>query len=138
LCSRVAENLGLPVPEPTIQLADVDPSPVLSELVGEWPIDGRLVSVITGRSGSADLAGALEALTDVNVAPKVTGPIGGFIDGVRVDRTYDTARSIEYDAVVVLADGFAPDPRVRRLVEEAYRHYKTIAVIGETGETVLT
>ena len=37
LCSEVATGLGLPAPEPTVPLADVTPSPALSQVGGEWP-----------------------------------------------------------------------------------------------------
>src|SRR3954469_602089 len=39
LCIEVATGLGLPVPEPTRPLADIEPSPALSQVGGEWPPD---------------------------------------------------------------------------------------------------
>ena len=37
LCAQVAAGLGLPAPEPTEPLVDLDPSPALSQIGGTWP-----------------------------------------------------------------------------------------------------
>ncbi|CAM5615741.1 Catalase OS=Streptomyces cyaneofuscatus OX=66883 GN=G3I52_00850 PE=3 SV=1 [Streptomyces cyaneofuscatus] len=37
LCEQVAAGLGLPAPAPTVPLADVAPSPALSQIGGTWP-----------------------------------------------------------------------------------------------------
>jgi catalase len=86
-----------------------------------------------------------------DMVPLVIGPRGGELDGggIPVQRTFATGRSVEYDAVVLAgcpgpaadavtardvkagaADTTALDPRVRLLVEEAYRHAKLIAAYG--------
>ncbi|WP_374117563.1 catalase [Streptomyces sp. XM83C] len=54
LCAGVAEGLGLPAPEPTEPLADVEPSPALSQLGRTWPTDGRIVGIVTGPDGDLD------------------------------------------------------------------------------------
>lgn len=56
------------------------------------------------------------------MTPLVVGEHGG--DGI--DRTYDTARSIEFDAVVVV--DVADRPEVAVLLAEAFRHQKAIAL----------
>ena len=55
-----------------------------------------------------------------------------------VERTGLTARSIEFDAIVV-ADGTSADPDLKRtlLLQEAYHHCKTLAAWGD-GHLILT
>src|SRR4029453_170 len=55
LCAEVATGLGLPVPEPTLPLADVTPSPALSQIGRQWPADGRLIGIVV--DDDADLDG---------------------------------------------------------------------------------
>jgi catalase len=95
------------------------------------------------------------AVFAAGMVPLVIAPHGGVVDGVTVQRTFATARSIEYDAIL-LAGAPAPapdavpardakagapsspavDPRVTLLVEEAWRHAKAIGAWG-AGVTVL-
>ena len=55
LCQEVATGLGLPAPKATIELADPDPSPALSQVGGEYPPDGRTVGIVIDPDG--DLVG---------------------------------------------------------------------------------
>ncbi|GAA2281043.1 catalase CatB [Streptomyces hawaiiensis] len=151
LCARVAEGLGLPAPEPTVPLADVEPSPALSQVGRSWPTDGRLIGIVTGPDGDLDGVRAVrEAVLDAGMVPLVIAPRGGKLgtgDGaVTVQRTFVTARSIEFDALLVAgapaADGAAYgshdakalsadapgtiDPRASLLLSEAFRHGKAI------------
>jgi catalase len=89
------------------------------------------------------------------MVPLVIAPAGGVIGNgraaVTVQRTFATARSVEFDALLVAgtprsgADAFAardakagngtpdaaaPDPRVLLMLAEAYRHAKPIAVLA--------
>jgi catalase len=153
LCDRVAAGLGLPAPEPTEPLASVDPSPALSQLGKVWPLDGRVIGIVTDDAG--DLGGVRsvrQAVLDAGMVPLVVAPTGGKIgengEPIAVQRTFATARSIEFDAVL-LAGAPAPagdaiaardakvhnggepadiDPRVLLMLEEAYRHGKAIGV----------
>ena len=54
LCEQVATGLGLPAPEPTVPLADVAPSPALSQVGREWPADGRMVGIVVDPDGDLD------------------------------------------------------------------------------------
>ncbi|MEZ7002533.1 catalase [Streptomyces sp. AD55] len=154
LCAAVAEGLGLPAPAPTEPLADVTPSPALSQLGRSWPADGRVVGIVTGADG--DLAGVRavrEAVLDAGMVPLVVAPAGGTLgsgaEALTVQRTYATARSVEFDAVLLAgtpgpgADAYTArdakstpgptgsaeaDPRVGLLVSEAFRHGKAIGV----------
>lgn len=150
LCSEVATGLGLPAPEPTIELGDPEPSPALSQVGEAWPPDGRMVGIVVDPDG--DLAGVEEvrlALFGAGVVPLVIGPHGGEVGGLAVQRTFATARSVELDVVLVAgapvpapdalpnrdakagaADTASVDPRVVLLLEEAYRHCKVIGAWG--------
>ena len=155
LCAQVASGLGLPAPEPTVPLADVAPSPALSQLGHTWPTDGRVIGIVTGPDGDLDgVRAAREAVVRAGMVPLVVAPSGGVLDGgdgadgaLPVQRTYATARSVEFDAVLVAgapglggdaygardakagltrAQAPAHDPRVTLLLNEAFRHGKAI------------
>jgi catalase len=157
LCAQVATGLGLPAPEPTVPLADVTPSPALSQVGAQWPGDGRIVGIVVGPDSDLDDVGAVRrAVFAAGMVPLLIAPHGGTVGGMPVQRTFATARSVEFDAVL-LAGTPAPapdalpardakagaagpatvDPRVVLLVEEAWRHAKAIGAWG-AGATVLT
>jgi catalase len=163
LCAQVAQGLGLPAPKPTEQLADPVPSPALSQLGRTWPTQGRVVGIVADQTG--DLA-AFEAVRRAVLAsgmmPVVIAATGGKleaqgVDPVAVQRTFATARSIEFDAILLAgapapaadaqpgrdAKAAAPgdrqqavDPRVTLLLIEAWRHAKAIGAWGN-GELAL-
>ncbi|GAA2399353.1 catalase [Streptomyces viridochromogenes] len=151
LCARVAEGLGLPAPEPTVPLADVEPSPALSQVGQVWPTDGRLVGIVTAEGGDLDgVRSVREAVLGADMVPLVVAAAGGTLgagdDAVTVQRTFVTARSIEFDALLVAGaptagddahgsrdakaapsgPGTGTDPRVVQLLAEAFRHGKAI------------
>ena len=157
LCAEVATGLGLPAPEPTLELVELDPSPALSQLGHEWPADGRMVGIVVDPDG--DLSGVDEvrlAVTAAGMVPLVIAPHGGVVgDGIAVQRTFATARSVEFDAVLVAgapvpapdalplrdakagaSDSPRLDPRVVLLLEECFRHAKVIGAWGD-GVTAL-
>ncbi|MEU3059689.1 catalase [Streptomyces subrutilus] len=150
LCAEVAAGLGLPAPAATVPLADPDPSPALSQVGREWPLDGRVIGIVADPGG--DLAGVRtvrDAVLADGMVPLVIAPTGGTLgprkNPVTVQRTFATARSVEFDALLFAGvpgpaadargardakagaarpDG--PDPRVLLLLTEAYRHGKAI------------
>ncbi|MGW0615226.1 catalase [Streptomyces sp. NPDC002788] len=152
LCAGVAEGLGLPAPGPTMPLADVEPSPALSQVGHTWPADGRIIGIVTGPNGDLDGVRAVrEVILDAGMVPLVIAPTGGVLgsgDGaVTAQRTYATARSVEFDALLLAgtptvgSDAYgsrdakaypsgtvpaAADPRVSLLLSEAFRHGKAI------------
>lgn len=162
LCAKVAEALGLPAPEPTLELADPAPSPALSQIGQSWPTDGRLIGIVA--DAGSDLAAVRAASAAIHaggMVPLVIAPHGGKLeDGsgepVTVQRTFHTARSVEFDAVLLscvpapapdyqgtanetsAASAGAPevDPRVVRLVAEAFRHAKAIGGWAGTEEVL--
>jgi catalase len=141
LCEQVAAGLGLPAPKGT-PAEDVVVSPALVQMVAEpGRIDGRKVGIIAD-SGS-DLAGIaklVKATAALNVSALVIAPAGGTLKSgrrsVTVDRTFATARSIEFDALVVAGGTTAADIKLVVLLQEAFRHCKSIAAWGD-GAAVL-
>ncbi len=154
LCEQVATGLGLPAPDPSVEVADVEGSPALSQLGETWPVDGRIIGLVVDATTSADQVQPVrEAVLAAGMVPFVVGPRGGEIDGVPVQRTFATGRSVELDAVLLLAapvpapDALgardekaageaAVDPRVRLLVEECFRHSKAVGATS-AGQAVL-
>ncbi|MEU5564326.1 catalase [Micromonospora musae] len=156
LCAQVATGLGLPAPEPTVPLADVAPSPTLSQLGREWPADGRVLGIVVDPDADLDGVGEVRrAALGAGLVPLLIAPHGGVVGDLPVQRTFATARSVEFDALLLAgapapapdalptrdakagaADSTTVDPRVLLLVEEAWRHAKAVGAWGG-GVTVL-
>ncbi|MEV7625537.1 catalase [Actinoplanes sp. NPDC089786] len=156
LCERVATGLGLPAPAPSITLPEVTPSPALSQLGAEWPPDGRIVGIVVDPANlDAGIDDVRQAAFAAGLVPLLIAPHGGLIGDLPVQRTFATARSIEFDVLLLAgapvpapdalpgldakagADGRSSvDPRVALLVEECWRHAKAIGAWG-AGATVL-
>jgi catalase len=142
LCAQVAAGLGLPTPKGNPP-ADVVTSPALSQIyAAPGPIDGRKIGIIA--DAGSDLAGVaalVKAMAGLGATALVVAPVGGVLKAgrrtVTVDRTFATARSIEFDAVVV-ADGttVGGDIKLVVLLQEAFRHCKALAAWGD-GTAVL-
>ncbi|MFL6158347.1 MAG: catalase [Marmoricola sp.] len=158
LCKRVASALGLPAPAATVKLGRPQPSPSLSQVVGSWPADGRVVGIVIG-SETEDQLAAVGAISDAvraaGALPLVVAAHGGKLeDGTTVQRVFASTRSIEYDAVVLVGEvppapdakpaldvkAAAPvaavDPRVVLLVQECYRHAKAIGAVGDAARVL--
>ena len=146
LAATVASGLGLPAPEPSESLEDPEPSPALSQVGAEWPVDGRIIALAVDENSDLDTVAAVRGqIVDAGLVPLVLGPHGGTIgDGdnaVTVQRTYLTARSIEFDAILLSSDvsriGEGKlDPRVETLLNEMYRHSKAIGGWGESASAL--
>jgi catalase len=131
----------------------------VSQVGGTWPVAGRVVGIIADPSSDlSQVEAARQALDGEGMVPLVIAPAGGTLssDGlsVTVQRTFLTARSTEFDALLV-AGGKQPaadasagrdpkagepvdglDPRAALMLSEAYRHAKAIAAWG-SGSAVL-
>ncbi|QYC44102.1 Catalase HPII [Nonomuraea coxensis DSM 45129] len=151
LCHEVAQGLGLPAPEPSEPLADPAPSPALSQVGREWPASGRIIGIVADDSCDLAAVGAVrEAVLAAGMVPLIIAPKGGMLGTMPVQRTFLTARSVEFDALL-LAGAPAPgkdaygardakagnlppdgavDPRVVLMVMEMYRHAKAIGGWG--------
>ena len=159
LCQQVATGLGLSAPSATITPADTTTT-AISQIGLTWPVTGRIVGVIIGPDSDPDDVRTLRgALLGAQVLPLVIGPHGGEIGPVTVQRTYANAASIEFDALVVVGDTPpAPDaipsldaksgarggpakpidPRVGKLIAEAWRHAKAIGSVAGPNATTAT
>ena len=142
LCEQVAAGLGMAAPKGA-PATDVQPSPALSQITGvPGPVAGRVVGIVAGPGADLPGIGKLrDTLEAQGVFVRVIAPIGGVLKkGAReeiVERTLLTTRSIEYDAILV-AGGTAglADIKLSILLQEAFRHAKTIGAWGD-GERAL-
>jgi len=127
LCAGVAARLGLPTPAASIALDDVEASPALRMVGEQWPVDGRVVGVIVGSAADeTELVAVRRSLDAAGVLPLTIAPTGGMIGAVPVQRSFDTATSVELDGVIVLAA--TDDHRALVMLDEAFRHGKGIGV----------
>ncbi|GHB56434.1 catalase [Streptomyces cirratus] len=106
LCEQVAAGLGLPAPAATQPLAEPEPSPALSQVGQTWPLDGRVVGIVTGPDGDVKALRALrQSVLDSGMVPLVIAPtpapLGTGKNAVPVQRTFANARSVEFDALLV-------------------------------------
>ncbi|GAA3594805.1 catalase CatB [Kineosporia mesophila] len=144
LCATVAAGLGLPMPTGLTEVGEVELSPALSQIVEvPGPIAGRKIGVIV--DDASDLGGVRamrKALLKLGAELLIIAPTGGFVgkgrSGETVQRTPLTARSIEFDAVLVAGGtAHAPDIKTVVLLQEMYRHCKAVGAWGD-GVEVLT
>jgi catalase len=142
LCEQVAAGLGLPAPKGK-PAQDVRISPALVQLLAEpGPIEGRKIGIIA--DAGSDLAGVaalIKSAEGLGVTALVISPVGGFLKAGRrkitVDRTLATARSIEFDALVVAGDTTPTrDIKLVVLLQEAFRHCKALAAWGDGAEVL--
>jgi catalase len=162
LCAAVATGLGLPAPEPTTPTSPTArTSPALSQLGEAWPVDGRIVGIVVDvedQSSYANGATLVAALQGAGTLPLVVAARGGELGNGTVQRTFLTARSVEFDALLVAGcpapapdvrrdtkgSPTAPtaarplDPRVALLLQEAFRHGKAIGAWGAGVDAVRT
>ena len=181
LCAAVAAGLGLPAPPPSIELDDPhdshdshdthdtpdthdthdtarrDVSAALSQVGTPYPVVGRKVGVlIDDTSDLHQVSAVVDAVFTAHMVPFVIAGHGGHVGDLVVSRTLATARSFEFDAVIVASTASAtstasaasaaadaapsldarvgaagpPDPRTALLVAEMWRHCKVIAFLG--------
>ncbi|WP_417366161.1 catalase [Glutamicibacter arilaitensis] len=158
LAVGVAKALGLPQPA-AMELADPVASPALSQIGKSWPVDGRKVGVVFNTGNHQHVPEIAQALAERGMSPLLVSASGGEVaPGLPIDRTYLTARSIEFDALVLIgplppapdasvaldakagaagAGGVPLDPRVALLVTEAYRHNKAIITLEGLSDGLL-
>lgn len=141
LCATVAEGLGLEAPAPTTPPAEpIVLSPAVSQVGRQWPVEGRNIGVLVGPdSDLSDVSTVVDALRAAKLVPLVIAPHGGTLahEGgtIPISRTYATARSIEFDALVV--GGSPGTVQAKILVDEVFRHFKGIAALPQ-GTDLLT
>jgi catalase len=142
LTEKVAAHLGRPVPEgspsadagasPALSLLARQPGPILGRVVGVLAVEGLDIGGLDRVRKALDREGAVVHVIGRNGAP--LGP------DLVPDRTLLTADSVHYDALVVAGGSGAGEiaglPKAVVMLQEAFRHHKTIAAWGE-GVTVL-
>jgi catalase len=127
-----------------------------------WPVKGRIIGIVAGPDSDLKTLGSVQqSILDNNMVPLVVAPVGGVLgsgrNAVTVQRTFATARSVEFDALLLAGapgaaadasgardakagngttDPAAADPRVLLMLAEAYRHAKPIAAL-DGGQQVL-
>jgi catalase len=137
LCTQVAAGLGLPAPAGNPP-SDVDLSPSLSQIVTvPGPIAGRKIGVIADAGSDLTGIGKLrKALEKLGATVHVIAPVGGVLKKGRqeqiIERSYATARSIEFDTLIVAGGTtVVEDIKLVVLLQEAYRHCKALAAWGD-------
>ena len=160
LCAAVALGLGLPAPDPTVSMEDSPTSPTLSQVGGTWPVSGRIIGIIADESSDlAAVESVRQLINSAGMVPLVIAPQGGKLgESIIVQRTYLTARSTEFDAILLAGAGAgAPgndamdsreakagdpsehpsvDPRVSLMIAEAFRHAKAIGGWGNAANAL--
>lgn len=151
LCQEVAAGLGLPAPTATGRPKKVTPSPALSQVGHTWPTDGRVIGIVVDPTGLDSVRLVREAILAAGMVALLVAPTGGPLDadsGLVAQRTFLTARSVEFDALLLAgspapgadalparydkagASGGVVDPRVVLMVQECFRHSKVIGGWG--------
>lgn len=133
LCATVAAGLGLEAPAPTVAPADPEVlSPAVAQVDKEWPVEGRQIGILTGpESDTAEVAAAVTAIANAKNVPFVVAAHGGTLEhdggALPISRTYATARSVEFDAILIA--GSPVSAKAKTIVDEVFRHHKAIAVL---------
>lgn len=150
LCKEVATGLGLPAPSATVRPRKVTPSPALSQLGKTWPTDGRIIGIVVDPADLDGVRTVRETVLAGGMVPLLIAPTGGPLgdSGLVAQRTFLTARSVEFDALLLAgspppgpdaapardakagAPGAALDPRVVLMIQECFRHAKAVGAWG--------
>jgi catalase len=157
LCEQVAAGLGLPAPAATGRPRRVAASPALSQIGGTWPVDGRIIGIVVDDKNLDGVRTVREAILASGMVPLLVAPTGGPLqDGLIAQRTFLTARSVEFDALLLAtapppapdalpardakagAPNGAVDPRVVLMIQECFRHAKAIGGWGSARAALET
>ncbi len=152
LAQRVAEGLGLELPEPLPRLVEaaqpeIDKSPALSLMArpGENGIRTRRIAILVANGTDAEAAMNLhEALAEQGAVPRFVGSQLGTVEGasgepIEIEVTLETAPSVLWDAVVLpdgadAVDALADDGHTMEFLKDQYRHCKTMLALGDASE----
>ncbi|WP_425307870.1 catalase [Ammonicoccus fulvus] len=151
LCAEVAAGLGLDAPKPQLDhnaTSEPSTSAAVSQIGETCPVDGRQVGILVDAdTDPGSITALVTALDEAGTVPVIVAPTGGKLGGtLPIQRSYATAASIEFDAVVVVGSGkpgpddgkardarvwqgaHTIDPRIETLLDQVWRHAKAIAV----------
>lgn len=143
LADQVAAHLGVEAPTGHPEKGAGTSAALSLAPEASGPVHGRVVGVIV--TDGSDIAGVValrKSLTRAGAALHVIAPHGGVVTGsdqtsIPADATVFNADAVVYDALVVAAGTENLDPKSAMMLQEAYRHHKTIAAWGD-GATQLT
>lgn len=160
LARKVAEPLGIAAPDPKAAAGragfrdvrarpPLESSPALSMEGGDTGVATRRVAVLV--AGGVEV-GALrviqQALHDAGASSRILASRLGFVatssgQQLAVDHTFATMPSVLFDAVLVpggaaSAEALARDGAAVHYVLEAYKHCKTLCVVGEGARLLRT
>ena len=144
LAARVAEGLGLDVPEPMPRALErpakpeVTQSPALSLTArpGDGDLRGRRVAILAAPGVDAkSIASVMQALDAQGIVAQVVAPRLGAIGTLEAMATLENSPAVVFDAVVLPdgADGVQALLAVGNtleFVQNQYRHCKTILALG--------
>jgi catalase len=147
LATRVAEGLGMAVPEPLPRALErpaepeVRVSPMLSLMArpGDGSIRTRRIAILVGDGVEGDSLRVLQkALLDEGAVPTFVGVrLGSCEDAgggsLEVGATFENSPAVLFDALVVPdgdATAISKDARSMEFVQLHYRHAKTLLVLG--------
>ncbi len=150
LVARVAEGLGLDVPEPMPRALDtpipeMEPSPALSLLhrPGDVGIATRRIAILADHGVDADSVRAIYArLLKEGAVPRVVGSRLGDLETaggepLPVEITLEAGPSVLYDAAIVAAHNetpaFVDDAHALDFVRLQFRHCKPLLVFGSSS-----
>ncbi|SDV46883.1 catalase [Chitinasiproducens palmae] len=153
LAQRVAEGLGMELPEPLPRALpnpaapEVEQSPALSltALPGEGGIRTRKIALLVANGvAGAPLATLQTALVGQGAVPRLVGVRLGTVktadgDAVEADASMENTPAVLFDALV-LPDGQAgvhallADGHTLEFLKDQYRHCKTILALGASSQ----
>ncbi|OAI41406.1 catalase HPII [bacterium SCGC AG-212-C10] len=153
LTAKVAAAIGAEAPDPatltpasqSLATVDLKSAPSLSMLTTvKGDIRTRMVALLLAPGFDAkSLAPLQKALADAGATPVAVAPTIGAIVGkggaADAKMSFLTAASVQFDGLVVAGGRESVDtllamPRASDFVGEAYRHFKTIAAVGEGAD----
>ncbi len=155
LAQRVAEGLGIALPEPMPRLdistkatkPEVASSPALSmtALPGDGSLRGKKIAVLIapGTDGRS-VESMMKSLGDAGAVVKLLGARLGTVEAkggaLEADATFETMSSVLFDAVIVpggkdAAEELGSLGQVLEFLKDQYRHCKPILILG-AGEAV--
>ncbi len=129
LAEQVAAHLGISAPGGTV----VEPAMTSEALSMTRPQDpvvrGRMVAMLVDEDTKPSAVNAYRAAADpLGVEVIVIGPhFGKLANGLVIDRSAHISDPVEYDGVVLAME---PDEATAMFVQEAFRHHKTIGLVG--------
>lgn len=92
------------------------PSPALSQHGRTWPVAGRIIGIVVDPARLTGVRRLRDAIFTAGMVPLLIAPHAGNLDGeLEAQRTFLTARSVEFDALLLSASPPpAPDARPSR------------------------